>query len=459
MTQLDGYKKNYEYNNFDKIRSEIYDIEYSETETKTYVYDLIGNLVKWQNTKGQFEENIYDNFGRAIETKKGNSENSVTVTKVNEIDNNNNNILSMEDAEQNITKAIYDEKNRPVTVTKKVSDGVNQITNYQYDSKDNILLEESIVSKQNKSVSVTKKQNKYDDFGKLLTEKNSDNESINEYGYSTGDQPTITIENGNNLKVLEYDKNNRLIKETDGEGALKTYDYTANDSKLATAYVGNGRTIKYDYDALGNLIKVDEQGPYIDGTGRTSSIRKTRYEYDGRGNMITQAEGVTDLSPNPNVIKYSAEKITKYSYNGLNKVTGKFYNDNSKEWYYYNTDGTVKKAIDKMNNTTYYSYDALGNLSNRKVTNKDNKVVDNIDYKNDNLGNVKEVVNKLNNNLKEVERTYDSLGRITSEKTTDKDSLDKNSISKLYDISEFDKTKYKDAVVAEKVTTSNKSVI
>ncbi|MGL4108490.1 polymorphic toxin-type HINT domain-containing protein [Clostridium sp. LP20] len=449
----DGYKTKLTYNNFDKVKNETYEVEKGKTETKTNIYDPMANLTKWKNTEGKFEEYVYDAYGRNTEKRVGNEDGSVTVNKVKDMDSNGN-IKVMIDGENNITEANYDEKNRPTDVSTSSKEGIKHVKKYNYDPYGNVLSEEQLIVNQNQNESVSKKVNEYDNFGKLIKEKNASGELLKEYGYQTGTEPVIVKEGKSNTTIFEYDKNNRIISETDGVGDRKTYSYTLGDSKIRQISLGERRNSVYDYDERGNLTSVAEHGGRGNGLGSLGLLRRTRYEYDNRGNLIKQAEGA-----NSNYEEYTAEKITKYDYNGLNKVTTKIYDDESKEIYSYFSNGTLKESIDKMGSITSYEYDKTGSLRKRTVKDRDKKLVDEISYTNDNLGNVEEVTNTLNNGVKEVVREYDGIGRITSEKTTDKDSKDNNSISKEYDILVDHKDIYKDAVVAEKTVTSNNTII
>lgn len=97
------------------------------------------------------------------------------------------------------------------------------------------------------------------------------------------DYPTRIVDIGGNERVFEYDDFERLKSATDlGDGK---YTYTYGDDGLELITSPTGETLRYGYDALGNLAKVT----YGDGTFKQMTYRSN----DNHLGTVTLPSGKT----------------------------------------------------------------------------------------------------------------------------------------------------------------------
>src|SRR5437016_5305550 len=160
----------------------------------------------------------------------------------------------------------------------------------------------------------------------------------------------------------------------------------------AAVFSGHAYTTLYNYDALGNLVQVAQQG----GTSDQSKWRMRRFTYDSLSRLLTanNPESCTityfydnnsnltqKVMPSPNQAGTATHTIS-FGYDALNRVTGKAYSwQNSQNGqlpqgtsavsYRYdegtNGKGHLTSLTDEAGSATY-SYDILGRLSNESRT-------------------------------------------------------------------------------------------
>jgi YD repeat-containing protein len=210
----------------------------------------------------------------------------------------------------------------------------------------------------------------YDPVGRIITTVYPDST------YATSDylRGTLTyIDPNGHKKVEEKDIYGRIIK---------IHEYTGDEASGFTLYA----TTTYEYDVLGNLVRViDANGNQTVMTYDTLSRKISmddpdmghwEYAYDANGNLIWQKDA-------------KGQEIT-FQYDALNRIIKKIYPDQTFIEYRYdetfstNSTGRLTTVVDFSGTTKFY-YDKLGN------TIKTIKTVDGVDYI--------------------TETTYDALGR------------------------------------------------
>lgn len=146
-----------------------------------------------------------------------------------------------------------------------------------------------------------------------------------------------------------------------GKGAKELFDYTHSvngTTKTRTAY-----TFKF-YDAEGRLAE------------DSTSLNKLYYYYDEQGNKVKEVKWSNYNNPKYQDVKQDS---TLYYYNNgvLDSVQYANYG-NTKDVYFYNTDGQLEHidryGIDYYDNyqyqivqRTYYTYDAVGNMTTSEI--------------------------------------------------------------------------------------------
>ena len=229
-------------------------------------------------------------------------------------------------------------------------------------------------------------ENTYDDYGRVLTQKDALNHT-SYFDYSDnacecceGDTRIATDRNGKTSRTV-YDCNGLLIKQTDENGNIKTYKYDArynviketdasgnsvtkvynNFNKPTQVTDRNGNTTYFTYDANGNVTKI--RYPAINGV-----IPEETFVYNSRNQMTehTDIRGTVtlctyDTNGMPATKKIGSKNAIVYSYeNGLLKSQTDSLNHTTR--FTYNTIGQVISKIDADNKVTEYEYDKSGNL-------------------------------------------------------------------------------------------------
>jgi YD repeat-containing protein len=219
----------------------------------------------------------------------------------------------------------------------------------------------------------------YDPMGRISMVTNPDRTFMTK-DYSMG-RTTIIDANGHK-KVEERDVYGRLVK---------VEEYTGDEAHANFALYA---TTTYQYDVLGNLLKV------TDAKGNQTTIaydplsRKTAmsdpdmgnwtYTYDANGNLATQTDA-------------KSQTIT-FTYDPLNRITKKDYPTGTDIQYYY----------DQSYGQSCIEYNLIGRLS--KVTDASGEEK----YCYDKLGRAYKTTKTVNGVDYTIETTYDELGRVDS---------------------------------------------
>jgi len=245
-------------------------------------------------------------------------------------------------------------------------------------------------------------ENTYDDYGRVLTQKDALNHtSYFDYSDDTcecceGDTRIATNRNGKTSRRV-YDCNGLLIKHTDENGNIKTYEYddhynvikeidakgnsvikTYNSFNKPTQVTDrNGNTTYFTYDAKGNVTRI--RYPAINGI-----VPEETFVYNNRNQMTqhTDIRGTVtlytyDTNGMPATKKVGSKNAIVYSYEG----------------------GLLKSQTDSLNNTTRYTHNTIGQVISK--TDADNKVTQ---YEYDKSGNLLRTVDA---NGKSIVNAYD----------------------------------------------------
>jgi RHS repeat-associated protein len=145
------------------------------------------------------------------------------------------------------------------------------------------------LNKNNRNKGVQAMLYRYDQLHRIVQSRSMT--SFNENGFTPRSQNTEAYDEN-----YSYDANGNLLtlKRHDDEAALKddfTYEYYANTNRLRKVKAVAGDT--YEYDAIGNLIKDNEQGTAISWTpyGKVHEVNKgdsvlISFRYDPSGNRV-----------------------------------------------------------------------------------------------------------------------------------------------------------------------------
>lgn len=312
-----------------------------------HTYDYLGNCISTIDIYGNETRQVYDEFGRVIEThfppvldENGQMANPMT-RKSYDIAGNP---IAMIDAKGRIIKSEYNIRRQPTCIT--YPDGVVEKWIYHKDGQ----LKKHI----SKDGVVTEFQR--DRFGRVVKE-------------------TVLGPDGEVLKsISNYYNALHLLESKDAEGVLTHYTYDAAGHLESTRR--KDRLVQYLYDSLGRIAEVREwYGPSPDEYRATikkydvldrvveeqltrsdgTILHLSRYEYDVKGNQtLVQTGEITTRT------EYDSHNNPVKIVNGAGHATHSVYNTD-----HINGHGQrVLKAIttDPLGYQTFFTHDVAGRL-------------------------------------------------------------------------------------------------
>lgn len=366
----------------------------------SYAYDSYGRLVKVTNPIGLINEYTYDVWGR---------------------------VATMKDHQGGTTKYYYDGMGREASLT--LPDNSVRTTTYAWDSE----VANGVFSK---TITYTGKPTLkiiYDALNrKVRTVETRFNGSLAKvddiydiYGNLQKTSLPFLGTSASLWNTYSYDYYDRLIAVTEASGKKTTYSYSGN----TVTTVEDGVSVKKEYDALNNMVRITDAAGSITynlaADGQPSSIVSpgnintsfgydtyrrqisindpsqgtTNYVYDSSGNMIkeTDANGKAtnyeyDLY-NRLIKKINPEFFTTYSYNTRDEVTSISTSNGTSKQFIYDSYGRIKtwkeNGVDGKWLQKEYVY-TNGNTSSIKYTSQSGALVtENYYYTNGHLSEMK----------------------------------------------------------------------
>ncbi|MFR8010533.1 MAG: DNRLRE domain-containing protein [Clostridia bacterium] len=322
----------------------------------SYTYDQLGNLTSVQDPLGNVKQFTY-NVNAQLETVT----NPDGTTVDYDYDVLDQLIAKSYDGEDIQGMYGYDADGNRVSM-----EDVAGFTGYEYDAAGRITAVNLSTGYQIKYA--------YDPYGNL-----------SELTYPDGTKVTYT-----------YDALDRLTAITDRDGETTTYTYNAND-QVTRVDRPNKTYTNIEYDELGNVVRVENMRSDLDGAVETKNaifaytydasgfitgelaiqgvtVIEREFEYDELGQIVTVHER-TDL----NGVGTWEESTTKYEYDAAgNRIREEYYHGPVMMNY---TDHTYNegnqlvdsvKTIDLVKQSTHYTYDVNGNLTQEKESSKVN---------------------------------------------------------------------------------------
>jgi RHS repeat-associated protein len=323
-----------------------------------------------------------------------------------------------------ITKWEHDTSGKVTKIFEAFKSQDQKVTAFKYDNmgqKERIVKPDGVIIAQ-----------EYDNLSRLLRYYGTDDSFDYSYEYNLNGKPISITDNLNkSITVFEYDQNNRLVKETLGNGLALAYEYDYKDRPKSMSLPDCSR-VEYSYDALylkevkreskskayshqytkfdlaGNLLEsnlVEDMGKLsisYDQLGReisrvTDHFKEDQIKYDRMGNVIS-----IDFEDNISLLKCDYQYDDLYqikSETGVAQHTYVFDSLNNRIY-----KDTVEHQVNDLNQILcqqgiQYVYDTCGNMLSDS-----NK---NISYSYDALDRLV----KVKKDEDEIEYIYDSLNR------------------------------------------------
>ncbi len=437
--QNDDIDVTYTYDGLDRKIKAVYvsTPDDQHTPTEEFYYDGDNRLIAYVDMMGAKFETKYDNLGRVIEQTVPNvapgdpttvttyayddSANTMTETNADHSGSTKTEydalgrVLKITDPLGNTLEYKYDGVNLRVKIDKAGAetdytyDAINRVTKTEYreDEGSEVLqtIETAYDDKAGTTTTTTdpldiKTVDQYDSLGRLVSEKVSNEDFVNEY-------KTLEI----TTTARTYDKDGNVASVTDANGHVTKYEY--NDLNYlvkitVAADTPDEAVTQYTYDMVGNLLTV--QGPrdhdfgpdttntydaryrltstadalddtttythYENGNLKSEAdardpSHKTVYAYDALGNLVSVDErgrqgGLTTYTydADRNLLSETIAGVLQatYTYDALDRLQTEMQPDGGVTRYFYDENGNVSQIIDAEGQQTLMTYDYKNRL-------------------------------------------------------------------------------------------------
>jgi YD repeat-containing protein len=401
FTDAEGYSTHISYNDdgmAHRVKTDVTDksIRYELAKRQTIFIDYL------PDANNQYSKYVWDEQGRLVEILNVNTGASTKFAY-----DDDNNLISREDANGNAYTYTYDENGNQLSATDPLGytesytyeDTFNKVTsytdkkgnyyNFQYDQYGDLL---HINGPLNYSLSMT-----YNEYGQPLSTTDA-NGNTSHYGYdSFGNLISMTDPMGY-VTTLTYNSAGLPLTQTKPDGAVSTLVYDRNECLVETIDALNF-SIQMQYDRKGNMVG------YIDALNNNYTL-----SYDAIGQLVSS------ISPD------GAHSRFYYSGNRMSRIVDAL---NHEKRLIYGDNNQLAMSINAINETTRRSYDNVGNLIGVSLANGDNIV-----YQYDVLGRLESASDQMgtffvyhydaNNNVIQKEDAlghsdyyiYDALNRL-----------------------------------------------
>lgn len=294
-----------------------------ENHTQTYQYDNYGNLTKHRTALGYEWTLAYDpaKFLLVSRTAPG----GATWTYTNDLLARRTQSVT---PSGHLVSRTYDVRDRVVRV-----DDAGRVSTSEYNANDQI-------------VRIT------DPLGRTVTTE-----------YDTFWRPTATVQADRSVIRQSYDDFDNVVSVTNSIGATTTYTYDKLNRILSTTYPSpagresyqyndrgemvqwtksDNSVLNYEFDAVGNLLKV-----------KSGSLDLLSFDYDSLNRVTTRTQKDTAVG---------ASRSTNYTYSDSSNLTSVADNLGRTITYSYDDDNRVTKMTDPEGKTMTYGLDARNQL-------------------------------------------------------------------------------------------------
>jgi RHS repeat-associated protein len=400
----------------------------------TNYYDNAGRLEKVVDAEGHYRKMFYDSLGRPIR--------EISYDCASTPDNENDDYPLMQRRSQYdgmghvIRQAVLADANSPADYA--ADPNSDMVTDFEYDGWDGsypgMMVSRTIYYGAAPAKLATTRY-KYDELGRLKkTTDPAGNQTILIYdsmGRVTQRQQIDDDPLGSNditvTACFEYDNLGRLKKQ------IAKLDVSDEDTWQVTRYryaLGNrieetrpnGVIVTNEYNVFGQKTKMVADA----ATGGLKQTTEWGFDRVGRQTSIA---GYTDNGDK------DTKQTTTYTFDDLSRVTKTTYPDTKTIEYAYNSTGRVTKRTDQRNIVTYYDYDRVYNLAEKKATVSGTTSTETFSY--DGLARMLSATKVEGaGTISESKFAYNAIGKITDANETIFDASSKT-IEYAYDLAGF----------------------
>lgn len=283
------------------------------TRTTTFKYDILGNRTELTDAEGRKTVYAYDAKRQLVEVRTPQvlrADGTLTSYATTYGYDGESRIVTQTDNNGAVTQSLYLSNG----LLKRVTDPVGNITEYLYDA--NLQQVQITIGAQLAATLRRVLKFSYDEENQLVAQTDAMGFITRKTLDAPGNVVSVTDANGNTTQY-DYDRNNRLVKETrpllPGQATPFTVEhkFDANGNEVETTDE-NGKTTKYAFDKDDNLVMVSDPNGI-----------ETVFTYDSRHNQTSIAIGVQaalDAAGRPVVGDSSQGQVTSFVYDEFNQI-------------------------------------------------------------------------------------------------------------------------------------------
>ncbi len=373
-------------------------------ETDSYTYDIVGNLIRQVDPRGESYATTYqvDAAGRPLSTTYAvlSEHGTQTLTETHRYDVEGNLVEHVGiGGPLYVTTYYYDGLGRLIRSVDPVGESV-ELTRDRFG---NVLTTTDVYG-----TSI----NTYDGLNRLLTASNGERETT-QYDYLDGGlrvqmtdpldrtsftlrdrlgRVTKTIDAVGNESTTKYDAAGNVVEMVDRNGHISRSEYDVRGMALSVTRgfgTADAITLGYEYDELGRkTVEIDPRGEYYrtehtyDARGRLVQTRRRagtpddagvgspgqtdwiveKYEYDGAGNVVSKTPARGDFYKIINTI------------DGLGRITSMSHQTGTpddprrvREEFIHNNAGQIIQSVDALGHEISRVYDRVGRITNETI--------------------------------------------------------------------------------------------
>jgi uncharacterized repeat protein (TIGR02543 family) len=315
----------------------------------TYEYDELNRLVKTIDPNGGITQTVYNAQGQRIATIDALGD---TTTYTYDAQGR---LTATTDPLGRVTQTEYDQYGRRAASI----DALGNRTEYTYDLLDRVIAVEDALGNTTRTT--------YNALGNVISRADA-NGNVTTYTYDNLNRTaTVTDPNGNTT-TNAYDAAGNLTTVTNALGETTTYTHDALNRQVAvTDALGN--TTQTIYNSLGQVSStIDANGVVTyfvyDALGRQAAVvlnYKPTFQPDAETNVRYEYE--YNAAGNRILVREPKGSVTTFTYDALNRVTGKTDPLGNTWSYTYDLAGNQVSMTDGKGQTTNYVYDDAGQLT------------------------------------------------------------------------------------------------
>lgn len=360
--------------------------------TTSYQFNNFGDLLRQENSLGQWIQNIYDNdTGLLLSSTNHAGQTSSATYTVNGFVSSRTNAIGA------TTSYAYGQDFNLASIT----DPIGNVTSYDRDVVGNV------VKVTNANGQFT--QHSFDLFNRLLSVTDARGNTTGYEYLSTGELSKITDPRGNQTLFaynslgqmiektnplgfktsLAYDVSGNVISELDPNGNLKTFEYNSRDELVKKILPDN--IYEMTYDSYGNLESVSDKNSVIefDYARIAESFKVEEEVWTGRGELSGMGSHV--LTHDYNSLGLVTNTLTvvgnfSYTYDNANRLSALLNPFNEEFQFDFDLANRLTK-ISRPGSTTQHVFDATNFLTEIRHENLSGEVIGKFEYARDAIGN------------------------------------------------------------------------